>query len=249
MKTVHEVSRLTGLSVRTLQYYDRIGLLTPSRRTEAGYRLYGDSELMMIQQIMLFRELEFPLAEIKKIISSPAFDRSRAIDQQIELLTMKKARLEDLISYAKRIRSEGGGIMDFSVFDTKKMDEYAEEAKKTWGSTAEYREYEEKSGSWKDSDRKALTKGLMSVFAGFGAIKDGDPSSEAAKKQVRKLQSFITEHFYTCSDEILVSLAGMYDAGGDMTENIDNAGGAGTAAFAAAAIRLCCGKQTSFSQD
>ena len=229
MKTVHEVSRLTGLSVRTLQYYDRIGLLTPSRRTEAGYRLYGDSELMMIQQIMLFRELEFPLAEIKKIISSPAFDRSRAIDQQIELLTMKKARLEDLISYAKSIRSEGG--------------------KKTWGSTAEYREYEEKSGSWKDSDREALTKGLMSVFAGFGAIKDGDPSSEAAEKQVRKLQSFITEHFYTCSDEILVSLAGMYDAGGDMTENIDKAGGAGTAAFAAAAIRLCCGKQTSFSQD
>lgn len=242
MKTVHEVSELTGLSVRALQYYDKIGLLTPSRRTEAGYRLYGSEELLTIQQIMLFRELEFPLAEIKKIISSPGFDRGRAIEQQIRLLTLKKERLEALIAYAEEIRSEGGDIMDFTAFDTKKMDEYAEEAKKTWGNTAEYREFEERSAGWKDGDREALSRGLMAVFAGFGELRDGDPASEAAEKQVRKLQRYISEHFYTCPDEILISLAGMYDAGGEMTENIDKAGGKGTAEFAARAIRLCCGK-------
>ncbi len=242
MKTVREVSELTGLSVRTLQYYDKIGLLPPSSRTEAGYRLYGSEELMTIQQIMLFRELEFPLAEIKKIISSPGFDRSRAIEQQIALLTLKKERLEALISYAKEIRSEGVNIMDFTAFDTKKLDKYAEEAKKTWGNTAEYLEYEEKSGSWKDGDRETFSRELMAVFAEFGGLRGGDPASEASRKLVRKLQAFITEHFYTCSDEILVSLAGMYDAGGEMTENIDKAGGKGTAEFAARAIRHCCGK-------
>ena len=89
--TVNEVSRLTGLSVRTLQYYDKIGLLPPSGYTEAGYRLYDDTALETLQQILLFRELEFPLKEIKGIIQSPAFDRQKALDQQIELLQLNTA--------------------------------------------------------------------------------------------------------------------------------------------------------------
>ena len=89
MLTVHQVSEYTGLSIRTLQYYDKIGLLHAAESTEAGYRLYDDSSLESLQQIMLFRELEFPLQEIKKIISSPDFNRTKALDQQIELLEMK----------------------------------------------------------------------------------------------------------------------------------------------------------------
>ena len=83
--TVHEVSRLTGVSIRALQYYDRIGLLRPSDRTPAGYRLYGDTELARLQQILLFRELEFPLRDIRAILESPTFDRGKALDQQIRL--------------------------------------------------------------------------------------------------------------------------------------------------------------------
>ena len=90
MMTVHEVSRLTGVSIRTLQYYDRIGLLHPAGHTEAGYRLYDEAALETLQQILLFRELEFPLKDIKKIIGSPDFDRSKALGQQIELLELKK---------------------------------------------------------------------------------------------------------------------------------------------------------------
>ena len=88
MMTVHEVSRLTGVSIRTLQYYDRIGLLPPAEYTEAGYRLYDDTALETLQQILLFRELEFPLKEIRQIIQSPAFDRRKALEQQVELLSI-----------------------------------------------------------------------------------------------------------------------------------------------------------------
>ena len=80
MMTVKEVSRLTGVSIRTLQYYDRIGLLHPAEYTESGYRLYDDASLERLQQILLFREMEFSLKDIKEIISSPGFDRSKALE-------------------------------------------------------------------------------------------------------------------------------------------------------------------------
>ena len=86
MMTVHEVSKLTGVSIRTLQYYDKIGLLRPAQYTDAGYRLYDDAALETLQQILLFRELEFPLKDIGEIIGSPDFDRSKALEQQIERL-------------------------------------------------------------------------------------------------------------------------------------------------------------------
>lgn len=96
MMTVKEASRLTGISIRTLQYYDKLGLL-PAMRTESGYRLYDDAALERLQQILLFRELEFPLRDIRIILDSPNFDRRKALRQQIELLTLKKQHLEDLI--------------------------------------------------------------------------------------------------------------------------------------------------------
>lgn len=136
--TVHEVSRLTGVSIRALQYYDRIGLLHPAEYTEAGYRLYDEAALETLQQILLFRELEFPLKDIQQIIQSPSFDRKKALEQQIELLQMKKERLEKLIELARGIQATGGKKhMDFSAFDTKKMDEYAARAKASWGATPE----------------------------------------------------------------------------------------------------------------
>lgn len=90
MRTVNEVSKLTGVSIRTLHYYDTIGLLKPTDVTESGYRLYDDIALERLQSILLFRELGFPLKEIKVILDSPDFDRSKALEQQITLLEMKR---------------------------------------------------------------------------------------------------------------------------------------------------------------
>ena len=142
MMTVNEVSKLTGVSIRTLQYYDKIGLLEPSAHTESGYRLYDDTALETLQQILLFRELEFPLKEIKEILAAPDFDKNKALEQQITLLTMKKEHLENLILFARGIKWLGVKYMDFRAFDTAKMDEYAKREKESWGNTDAYREFE-----------------------------------------------------------------------------------------------------------
>lgn len=94
MKTVNEVSKIAGISIRTLQYYDKIGLLKPTSYSEAGYRLYSDDDLKMLQSILLYRELEFPLKEIKELINSKNFNKSLALEQQINLLLLKKEHLE-----------------------------------------------------------------------------------------------------------------------------------------------------------
>ena len=102
--TVKEVSEKTGVSVRTLHYYDEIGLLRPEGTTEAGYRLYSHENLRRLQSILLLRELEFPLKAIKRILDDPEVDKAAAMEQQIRLLTMKRNRLSGLISLAERIR-------------------------------------------------------------------------------------------------------------------------------------------------
>ena len=243
MMTVHEVSKLTGVSVRALHHYDQLGLLKPAEVTEAGYRLYDEDSLTRLQSILLFRELQFPLKDIGAILDSPTFDRNKALDQQIRLLELQKEHLDNLIDLAKGMKLTGVKCMaDFKAFDTRKIDDYAREAKASWGQTAEWKEYEQKAkGRTKDRE-KDIAQGLMDIFVEFGAIRQGDPASPEAQALVQKLQSYISEHYYTCSDQILLSLSKMYGGGGSMTENIDKAGGEGTGSFAAAAIAVHCKK-------
>jgi len=238
MRTVKEVSELTGVSIRTLHYYDEIGLLQPTEITEAGYRLYDDTALERLQHIMLFRELEFPLKEIKRIVNCSDFDRNRALEQQIELLTLKKEHIENLITFARGIHGIGVRNMDFSAFDSRKLDEYAAQAKATWGKTEVYQEYEKKTENLTDDDKNKLNDELMQFFVEFGEMKDKEPGDEAVQAQVKKLQDYITEHFYTCTPQILGGLGKMYSGGGSLTENIDQAGGAGTAEFVDKAIQV-----------
>ena len=240
MMTVHEVSELTGVSIRALHHYDRIGLLHPAEVTGAGYRLYDDTALERLQCILLFKELQFSLKEIKDILDSPDFDYSRALDQQITLLQMKKEHLENLINLAREIKQIGVKKLDFTAFDTKKIDEYAKRAKESWGQTPEYREFEEKSKDRTKEDERKLWAGLMEIFTEFGSMKGSSPSGSEAQALVKKLQDYITEYFYTCSDEILAALGNMYAGGGEMTDNINHAGGEGTAEFAAQAIKVYC---------
>ena len=114
MKTVKEVSRITGVSVRTLHHYDAIGLLKPTAVTEAGYRLYDDAALERMQSILLFRELQFPLKDIKRILDAPDFDPMTALAQQVHLLEMQREHLEQLISHAREIQQTGVFSMDSS---------------------------------------------------------------------------------------------------------------------------------------
>ena len=130
--------------------------------------------------------------------------------------------------------------MDFSAFDKSKLNQYAAEAKKQWGETTAYAEYAEKSQNRTEQRENDLAAGLMALFAEFGALKELAPDSEQGQKQVQKLQSYISQHYYNCTEEILAGLGQLYSAGGEFTENIDKAGGAGTAAFVTKAIQHYC---------
>ena len=240
MMTVHEVSELAGVSIRTLQYYDKIGLLHPTGYTDAGYRLYDDADLERLQHILLFRELEFSLKDIKSIINSPDFDRSKALEQQIELLRLKKEHIENLMNFALGIKLLGVKQMDFKAFDRSKLDEYSRQAKELYGNTPEYGEMEEKQKNRTAEDEKILADRFMILFKEAGEIKNMDPASAEAQTLVQRIQEYITDNFYTCTNKILSGLGKMYSGGGDFTANIDSYGGEGTAIFVANAIEIYC---------
>ena len=239
MKTVKETAALTGVSVRTLHHYDEIGLLKPAKVTESGYRLYDETCLQRLQAILLFRELQFPLKEIRKILDASDFDPREALEQQIRMLELQREHLDRLIAHARTIQQTGGMTMSFDAFDNSKLEQYAAEAKERWGNTDAYREYEKKSGK---GGMDAAGAEMMEIFARMGKIREKDPAAPEAQALVAELQKFITDHYYTCTREILQGLGEMYSADERFAQNIDNAGGTGTADFATRAIRIFCGK-------
>ena len=153
MMSIHEVSKLAGVSVRTLHHYDAIGLLPPTTLTEAGYRLYDDTALARLQSILLFRELEFPLKDIKRILDDPNFDQAAALEDQIKLLELRRKQLGKLIALARETLKTGVTPMKFDAFDKTEQARFAAEVKEKWGGTAAYREYQqrEENGSAGDS--------------------------------------------------------------------------------------------------
>ena len=240
MKTVAQVAKLTGVSVRTLHHYDALGLLKPAMVTQSGYRLYDEEAIRRLHTILLFRELEFPLKEIQAILESDNFDRMEALRQQIRLLELKREHLDVLIEHARQLEKTGGMYMSFKAFDKSKMDTYAAQAKEKWGKTQAYKEFEEKSRGQSPEQQLSAGDRLMDIFREFGEIRDQDPAGAEAQTLVKKLQDFITANYYTCTKQILAGLGQMYVAGDSMTDNINAAGGEGTADFASRAIGVFC---------
>jgi len=130
--------------------------------------------------------------------------------------------------------------LSFKEFDKSKIEAYQKLAKETWGETDAYKEFEAKSATQTDTDKRRNAEGLMNVFFEFGDMKDKDPADPTVQAQVKKLQDYITENFYTCTKQILAGLGQMYVAGGEMTTNINVAGGKGCAEFVAEAIKIFC---------
>lgn len=242
MKTVNEVSKISGVSVRTLHHYDAIGLLKPSAYTQSGYRLYDDAAIKKLKTILIFRELDFSLADIKKITDNPNADKTAILLDQIKLLEIKSRRLDRLISLAKNMIKKGVDTMDFSAFDKSETEKYLNEAREKWGHTAEYKQNTEKERARSSAENDAVISGLNLIFEKFGALKKSGADSEEAQNAVRELKAYITENFYDCTDEILASLGQMYVSDERFTENIDSAGGAGTAEFVNRAIGIFCRK-------
>ena len=238
MKTVKEVSKLTGVSIRALHHYDAIGLLKPTQVTEAGYRLYDDGALEKLSMILVFRELGLSLKEIAGILHAPDFDRNRVLEKQITLMQERVDKLQNRIALAKGILTVGVKYMDFEGFDAKKMDDYSAQAKALYGKTDAYKEFQQKSAKRNAQQEKDLGAQVMDFFARLGKMRPCDPACEDAQAWAKELQDFFTANYYTCTPQILGSLAQSYAGGGSMTENIDKVGGTGTGAFAKEVIDI-----------
>ncbi len=230
---IKEFAQLTGVSVRTLHYYDEIGLLKPSEvDAQTGYRFYDENAFERMQEILFYRELDFSLKTIAEILSSPDYDKQQALSRQRKLLLAKKERLEQLIATLDSVE-EGMGFMKTKNEYEALKNQYAEEAKQRWGNTDAYKESESR-----NTDFSKSAPLLDAVFEEFAELNraGASPESEPAKIMAEKLQQCITDNFYTCTDEILKGLGQMYVADERFHKNIDRHG-EGTAEFVSACIK------------
>ena len=238
---IKEFAEFTGVSVRTLHYYDEIGLLTPAFVDKAtGYRFYDNNSLLRMQEILFYRELDFSLKSIGEILSSPNYDKNRALKEQKYLLTLKKERLERLIS-AIDGAVKGENIME--AFDNSEFEKYKAEAKEKWGNTDAYKEHAERTKNYSKQKWNDLAEGMDCIMAEFAmCMKKGEaPDSDEAQNLVKMLQNHITENYYLCTNEILAGLGQMYVADERFKNNIDKHAD-GTAMFMHKAIEVYCGK-------
>ena len=241
---ISEVAKLTGITVRTLHYYDEVGLLKPSEITEAGYRLYSREDLEILQQILFFRGLDFPLSQIKEIMNNPNYDKEEALKKQKELLIQQRQRIEGLIKLIEK-RIEGDNNMSFKEFDMNEIEEnkkkYAKEVKERWGTSKAYEESEKKTSSYNKEKWGDINQETSEIFKGFAELRNSDPGSEEVQELVRRWQKYITDNFYTCTNEILSGLGLMYVEDERFKENLDK-NGEGTAKLMAEAIKIYCSK-------
>ncbi|MBQ9943137.1 MAG: MerR family transcriptional regulator [Clostridia bacterium] len=238
---IKEFADFTGVSVRTLHYYDEIGLMKPAWVDPiTGYRYYDEQSLLRMQEILFYRELDFSLKSIGDMLSSPDYDRQRALEDQKKLLTLKKERLERLI-LAIDGAAKGENVM--TAFDKHAFEKYKEEAKEKWGQTAAYQEHAEKTRNYTNQTWGELAERLDRIMAEFAlCMKRGEtPDSSEAQQLVKTLQSHITDNYYTCNDQILLGLGQMYVGDERFRQNIDRHGD-GTARFICDAVEVYCKK-------
>ena len=240
---INEFAKLVSVSVRTLHYYDEIGLLKPAFVDEQnGYRFYDEISLERMQEILFYRELDFELKSIAEILSSPDYDKQKALAEQRKLLILKKERLERIIA---ALDSAEKGKITMSAFDNSDYEtarnQYEAEAKQRWGETSAYKEHAEKTADYTKDKWQKVNDGLMTVLAKFAECMNAGNTADSDKAQalVRELQNYITENYYTCTNEILAGLGQMYVADERFKTNIDKHS-LGTASFVREAIERYC---------
>jgi DNA-binding transcriptional MerR regulator len=241
---VKDVARVAGVSVRTLHHYDAIGLLTPRLRTAAGYRVYTDSDLLRLQQILIGRELGLSLEEIRRLLDEPGFDRKAALLDQRERLRERVQQTEAMIrAVDAALAGLGGNQKDaemnieelFQGFDPSR---YADEARRQWGTSDAFVDAEKRTGRYTPADWKALAAEQTAIYdAACAALQAGrTPADEAVMDIAERHRLSIDRWFYRCSHRMHCGLASMYEADDRFRQTIDTHG-EGLTKFLAEAIR------------
>ena len=217
MNTVGAVAELAGVSVRTLHHYDELGLLTPSERSGAGYRLYSHQDLERLREILIWRQLGFSLGEIASLLDDPGHDRLTALERQRELVSRELDRLGALaaaVDAAIAAERNGTPIEESKMFEGFDPSQYEDEARERWGDTEPYRESARRTNEYGDaewrsirSESDAIVRELVALMRS-GAPADG-PDARALAERHRE---HISRWFYPCSPRMHRGLAEMYIA-------------------------------------
>ena len=209
--TIKQLADLAGVSVRTLHFYDESGLLKPNRTKNNGYRVYEKPELLKLQQILFFRELDFPVKEIKRIMTAPNFDIDAALRDQKRLIELKKERLNKLIkTINKTINDKNMKDQElYDSFDDAKMKEYAAEAKERWGNTEAYKQSQERYAQMSKEDIAKIQKDSDDLMKEIAACINDDVKSEKVQRLIDRHFNNLN-YFYEPSLEIYRGLANMY---------------------------------------
>jgi len=230
---VKEVAELVGISVRTLHHYDEIGLLVPDETTESGYRLYSEDNLAMLQQILFFRELGFPLKQIKDMIESPSFDREEALALHRKMLLAKREQLDRMIETIDKTMRHAKGEIEmtnkekFVGFDFS-HNPYEQEARERWGNRA-VDEANAKVGRMSKEEQQALGDRMNAIYRNLASLRHLPPDSVEAQAGIQAWYEFLqTMGHYTL--EAFKGLGQMYVDDERFTRNIDKFG-EGLAAF------------------
>lgn len=232
MKTVKQISQLTGVSVRTLHHYHTIGLLPPTEVSPAGYRLYDDDALQRLRSILVLREFRLSLHEIGVFLDAPPQERRNMLASREQALKEQIQKLEKRAALAASLQRIGVEHMDLHNTDPRNLDDYTEQAKLLYGKTEAYGEYTKKSAGRSKQQEQALGDQVMDFFVRLAKMRPLAADSPQALEWAAALQTFFTRHYYTCTPQILACLAESYGDGGPMNQNIDRAAGEGTGAFA-----------------
>lgn len=236
--SIKETADLVGVSIRTLHYYDEIGLLTPRKDPQNGYRYYSENDISRLEQILFFRELEFSLHEIADMFAHPEYDISFALKNQSILLRKKRDHLDRLITMINEMVEETSEE-NMKMNETELKQRYAEEARERWGNTDAYKESEHRCKEYTSDDEKQIQKEADAIFAAFAELRCTTPDDVNVQSLVKDWQDHISRYYYHCSKEILQGLGLMYTADERFQKNIDRHG-EGTASLMSAAIAYYC---------
>ena len=239
--TINQVAKLCGITVRTLHYYDGIGLLSPSSVAENGYRMYDDNSLAKLQEILFFKELDIPLKEIKHILNSPSYNKKDALSRQKQLLVLKRDRLNKIIKLLDdNLENDKLNLKEFDMTEIKKhIEKYKEETKQRWGNTDAYKQSSKKNIKiYRCRIGERITNEANQIFESFANCMNKAENCKDADSLVKEWQSHITRYYYDCTDEILLDLADMYIYDERFKANIDKHGD-GLAEFISSSIKNC----------
>lgn len=227
--TVGEVARLAQVSVRTLHHYDRLGLLRPSTRSEAGYRLYARPDLERLQQVLLYRELGLPLEEIAGLMDSPAFDRAEVLERQRAQLAARREQLGAMVDLVDTtlatLRGERQMTHEelFEAFGDFDPAAHEDEARERWGETAAYAEAQRRTRAYAKDDWLRYRRESDEVNESLAALLEAGapPDDPRAQEAVERHRLLIDRWFYPCSREMHAALGEMYVADPRFTATFD----------------------------